>query len=69
MRLGFVPPQNQNIKKDRKIRRLFGLYRTMKSQVNKTKDPPTYLKVDNLYPKRRQKWAIFGPPTHLILST
>ena len=25
--------------------------------------------VDNLYRKCRQKWALFGPPTHLILST
>ena len=30
---------------------------------------PTYLNVDNLYPKGRQKWSLFGPPTNLIWST
>ena len=27
--------------------------------------PPTYLNVDNPYPKRRQNWALFGPTTCL----
>ena len=30
--------------------------------------PPTYLNVDNSYPKRGQKRPFFGPPTRLFLS-
>ena len=30
--------------------------------------PPTYLDVDNLNPKRRQKWALLASPTNLLLS-
>ena len=30
--------------------------------------PPTYLNVENSYPKRGQKRRFFGPPTRLFLS-